>query len=219
MINLKDKLSHLKFRQACKLIGPQGEQLIRSGGKYDIDIYEQVVLQRDLFQLNLGAAEVSIRLDPAKDQRLNIQCSLCSNFCEHMGAALSLILEEKLSLGLSAPPPERVPIESLSEKELVERAIEERTERAQKEKIRLKSMHKDTLWTDYIITNYSSGKSYRVALRGWERGESFCSCPDYRKNTLGTCKHILYALDKVGKRFNKSVKMTPLLSHSCFNRL
>ncbi|PQP32703.1 hypothetical protein C6A36_03085, partial [Desulfobacteraceae bacterium SEEP-SAG10] len=60
-----------------------------------------------------------------------------------------------------------------------------------------------------IITNYSSGKSYRVALRGWERGESFCSCPDYRKNTLGTCKHILYALDKVGKRFNKSIKMTP----------
>ena len=209
MINLKDKLSHLKFRQACKLVGPQGEQLIRSGGKYDIDIYEQVVLQRDLFQLNLGAARVSIQLDPAKDQRLNIQCSLCSNFCEHMGAALSLILEEKLSLGLSAPPPERVPIESLSEKELVERAIEERTERAQKENMRLKSMDKDILWTDYIITNYSSGKSYRVALRGWERGESFCSCPDYRKNTLGTCKHILYALDKVGKRFNKSVKMTP----------
>ena len=209
MINLKDKLSHLKFRQACKLLGPKGEQLIRSGGKYDIDIYEQVVLQRDLFQLDLGEARVSIQLDSEKDQRLNIQCSLCSKFCKHMGAALSLILEEKLSLGLSAPPPERVPIESLSEKELVERAIEERTERAQKEKMRLKSMDKDALWTDYIITNHSSGKSYRVALRGWERGESFCSCPDYRKNTLGTCKHILYALEKVNKKFNKSVKMTP----------
>ena len=209
MINLKDKLSHLTFRQACKLLGPLGDQLIMSGGKYDIDIYEQVVLQRDLFQLNLGEARVSIRLDSAKDQRLNIKCSQCSNFCEHMGAAFSLILEEKLSLGLSAPPPERVPMESLSEKELVKWAIEERAERAQKERMRLKSMNKGALWTDYIITNYSSGKSYRVALRGWERGESFCSCPDYRKNTLGTCKHILYALDKVGKRFNKSIKMTP----------
>jgi len=209
MINLKDKLSHLTFRQACKLLGPQGDRLIRSGGKYDIDIYEQVVLQRDLFQLNLGEARVSIRLDSAKDQRFDIQCSQCSNFCEHMGAAFSLILEEKLSLGLSAPPPERVPMESLSEKELVQRAFEERAERAQKEKMRLKSMDKDVLWTDYIVTNNSSGKCYRVALRGWERGESFCSCPDYRKNTLGTCKHILYALDKVGKRFNKSVKKTP----------
>jgi len=34
MINLKDKLSHLNFRQACKLLGPKGERLIRSGGKY-----------------------------------------------------------------------------------------------------------------------------------------------------------------------------------------
>jgi ERCC4-related helicase len=209
MINLKDKLSHLTFRQACKLLGPNGGQLIRSGGKYDIDIYEQVVLKKDLFQLNLDEASVSIRLDSVKDQRFNIQCSQCSNFCEHMGAAFSLILEEKLSLGLSAPPPERVPIESLSEKELVKRAIEERAERARKEKMRLESMDKDTLWTDYIITNHASGKSYRVALRGWERGESFCSCPDYRKNTLGTCKHILYALDKVGKGFNTSVKKTP----------
>jgi hypothetical protein len=208
MITLKDKLSHLTYRQACKLLGPNGDQLIRSGGKYDIDIYEQVVLKKERFQLNLNGASVSIRLDPAKDQRFNIQCSQCSNFCEHMGAAFSLILEEKLSLGLSAPPPEKVPIESLGEKELVKRAIEERAERAQKEKMRLKSMDKDVLWTDYIITNNSSGKCYRVALRGWERGESFCSCPDYRKNTLGTCKHILYALDKVGKRFNKSVKKT-----------
>ena len=96
MITLKDKLSHLTYRQACKLLGPNGDQLIRSGGKYDIDIYEQVVLKKERFQLNLNGASVSIRLDPAKDQRFNIQCSQCSNFCEHMGAAFSLILEEKL---------------------------------------------------------------------------------------------------------------------------
>jgi hypothetical protein len=33
-----------------------------------------------------------------------------------------MILEEKLSLGLSAPPPERVPMESLSEEALVNQA-------------------------------------------------------------------------------------------------
>ena len=64
MINLKDKLSHLTYRQACKLLGPQGEKLIRQGGKYDIDLSEQVVLQRDLFQINLGKAVVTICLDP-----------------------------------------------------------------------------------------------------------------------------------------------------------
>ena len=211
MINLKDKLSHFTFQQACKLLGPQGDRLIREGGKYDIDIDEQVVLERDFFKLSLDGAVVSIHLDPARNQRLSVQCSLCSNSCEHIGAAFSLILEEKLSLGLSAPPPERTPIESLSDEELVSQAIEDRIERAQKEKMRIKSLNKEQLWTDYILTSHSSGKSYRVALRGWERGESYCSCPDYRKNTLGTCKHILHVLDKVKKRFNASAKKTPYL--------
>lgn len=126
-----------------------------------------------------------------------------------MGAAFLLILEEKLTLGLSAPPPEKVPIESLSDEELIKRAIEERAERARTEKMRLRAMNANEPWTDYVVTNNASGKSYRVALRGWERGESFCSCPDYRKNTLGTCKHILFALDRARKRFKRSVRVTP----------
>lgn len=59
------------------------------------------------------------------------------------------------------------------------------------------------------MTNSASGKTYRVALRGWERGESYCTCPDFRKNTLGTCKHILHVLDKVKTRFKKAVRETP----------
>ena len=55
MIHLKDKLSHLNFRQACKLLGPEGEKLIRTGGKYDIDLTEQVTVGRDLFSLDLGS--------------------------------------------------------------------------------------------------------------------------------------------------------------------
>ncbi len=209
MINLKDKLSHLTYRQACKLLGSQGEKLIRQGGQYDIDLSEQVVLQRDLFQLNLGEAVVSIRLNPAKHQKLNFQCSACTTACHHLGAAFSLILEEKLALGLAAPPPERVPIESLSDEELVKQAISERAERAKTQKMRLKSLNPNELWTDYTVTNNASGKTYRVALRGWERGESYCTCPDFRKNTLGTCKHILHVLDKVKSRFNKTVRETP----------
>ena len=38
-------------------------------------------------------------------------------------------------------------------------------------------------------------------------GESYCSCPDFRKNTLGTCKHILHALEKVRRRFPDSVRI------------
>jgi hypothetical protein len=41
-------------------------------------------------------------------------------------AALSLILEEKMFLGLSQPPPQRKPMESLSEEALVKQAVAER---------------------------------------------------------------------------------------------
>ena len=174
MINLKDMLSHLSFIEAGKLLGPQGQKHIISGGKWEIDLDEQVVLKRDLFHLDLGEAGVTIRLDPAKNHKIDIACSACPVYCDHQGAALSLILEEKLALGLAEPPKERVPIESLSDNELVAQAIEDRVERAKNEKMRLTSMNRDVLWTDYVLTNALSGKSYRIALRGWERGESFC---------------------------------------------
>jgi hypothetical protein len=208
-MNLKDILSHLSYRQASKLLGPAGEQLIRAGGKYEIDIGEQVVWGNDFFKLNLGEAAVTIALEPGKPRQLNFTCSACRAACEHTGAAFSLILEEKLALGLSAPPPERQPVESLSDDELVKQAIEERAERARTEKMQLRSMDKDTLWTDYTIASHSSGKSYRVALRGWNRGDSYCSCPDFRKNALGTCKHILYTIVEVKKRFPKKIRETP----------
>lgn len=208
-MNLKDKLSRLTYREACSLLGPEGEKLIRAGGKYDIEINEHVVLNDDLFRVNLEEAVVTMTLSPEKPKRLKFGCSICPGACEHVGAAFSLILEEKLSLGLSAPPPERLPVESLSDRDLIRQAIEERAERARAEKMQLKSMNKKELWTDYTVTNSASGKSYRLALRGWERGDSYCSCPDFRKNTLGTCKHILYAVEDVGKRFSQRERNTP----------
>src|SRR3990172_9018503 len=209
MITLKDRLSHLTYRETCKLLGPSGEQLIRLGGKYDIDIAEQVAWENDLFKVNLGDALVTLSLTSEMPKRLRFNCSECTAACEHLGAAFSLILEEKLALGLSAPRPERKPIESLSEKELLKQAIEERSERASAEKIQIQPVNRKELWTDYTVTNYASGKSYRVALRGWERGESYCSCPDFRRNTLGICKHILRVIDDVKNRFSKQVKATP----------
>ena len=105
MRTLKDRLSHLSFVQASKLLGPEGKALIMEGGKYDIDLYSQVTLAEDRFCLHLNQATVHISLDPAQPKRLHIHCDACETVCEHQGAALSLILEEKMALGLSAPPP------------------------------------------------------------------------------------------------------------------
>jgi len=159
--------------------------------------------------MDLDEAIVTIELDPMNEQKLHFSCSACSSICDHIGAAFSLILEEKLSLGLSAPPPELIPMENLSEEELTRLAFKDREEKAKKEKMSLASVNKAELWTDYTVTSYSSGKTYRVALRGWEPGESYCSCPDFKINTLGTCKHIMYALDSVKKQFPEQIREKP----------
>jgi len=105
MRTLRDKLSHLSFLQAAKLLGPQGRELIMEGGKFDIDLYEQVTLDEQHFRLDVDEAMVTIGLSDDKRQRFDLCCSACNRACLHQGAALSLVLEEKLALGLSAPPP------------------------------------------------------------------------------------------------------------------
>ncbi len=191
------------------MLGADGEALIRQGGKHDINIDEQVHLGNDLFRLSLPGGAVTITLMAEARQRLHWNCTQCNSACEHVGAGLSLILEEKMALGLAAPPPERVPVESLSEEELVRQAIEERAERARTERMTIRSANPKVLWTDYLVTNAASGKTYRVALRGWRPGESYCSCPDFRKNTLGVCKHILNVQRKVRTRFPGAVRNRP----------
>ena len=200
-LTLRDKLSRLNFTQACKLLGPEGAHLIRQGGKYEIDIAEQIYLRGDLYRVQFADATVTVTLMAASKDRLHWNCTSCNVACAHVGAAFSLVLEEKMALGLAVPPPERVPLESLSEAELVARAETERAERAKKERYRLQSQNAQTPWTDYTITSAASGKSYRLAIRSLERGESYCSCPDYRTNTLGTCKHLIYALARIKSKF------------------
>jgi ERCC4-related helicase len=209
-LSLKDRLSRLTFIEACKLLGPEGPKLIQRGAnQWDIKIEEHVSLGMDQFHLRLpiSAADghpvvVTIKLMDEAKKRLHWSCSHCFHACEHAGAAFSLILEDKLALGLAAPPKPRVPIESLNEEQLIAKALADRAERARIEKMAVRTADASRPWTDYTVTNRTSGKSYRVALRGLEPGVSYCSCPDFRTNTLGTCKHILHVLKKVRRRFS-----------------
>ncbi len=213
-LTLKDRLSRLKYEDACKLLGAKGEALIRIGGAYDIDISHQVSLDENAFRLRLESAEAAIQLHDGAKKRLQMECSSCLGSCEHLGAAFSLILEEKMALGLSTFRPETAPLGTMSDEEVEAQALHAREKRASEEKMVVQSSDPKTLWTDYIVTNSGSGRSYRVALRGWERGESYCSCPDFRKNTLGTCKHILRTCRVVKKRFPAAVQKKPYVRQS-----
>lgn len=206
-LTLHDRLSQLTILQAEKILGENGHRLIIDGGKIDFDPDEFVMLVDDMFSFKhpLDKAIVTLVADPKKRFGLSISCADCRNACIHQGAAFAFLLEEKMLLGLAAAPPDRVPVEGLGEETLLAQALSERQERAAGEKMRILSQDASTPWTDYVVTSANSGKSYRVALRGWEPGDSFCSCPDFRKNTLGTCKHILKVIARGQKKFSAKV--------------
>ncbi|MBC7966461.1 MAG: DEAD/DEAH box helicase, partial [Fuerstia sp.] len=208
-LTLTDRLSRLTFTQACDLLGGpvEGKKLLYAGGKIPVeDPVEQSTLMGDLFRLSLPTEDVivTITMRQDKENRLLLNCDSCDTPCKHLGAALSVILDSKTALGLARAPQERPAMEPLSEEDLIKRAFEEREQRAKEEKMSVESADKGgtSPWADYIVTSKLSGKSYRVALRGTEPGDSYCTCPDYRSNTLGTCKHILHTLQKIRRRFD-----------------
>jgi len=129
-LTLHDRLSRLNYLHASKLLGEEGGKLIQKGGALDIDIAEQVELTPDRFRLTLpgssdrgtGLSAAVVTIERAADARdyLRWECSACDRACEHVGAAFSLVLEDKMALGLAAPPVERIPLESLSDDKLIE---------------------------------------------------------------------------------------------------
>ena len=71
---------------------------------------------------------------------------------------------------------------------LFEQQISERRERAETAIARILARPDGQPFGDYQIRS-ATGKTYRVAMRGFGLFENFCSCPDFAVNTLGTCKH------------------------------
>jgi len=63
----------------------------------------------------------------------------------------------------------------------------------------LKNSGGHPIFSEFEVTKPESRNVYRVAIRGSEPGNNFCSCPDFATNTLGTCKHIEFALARLGR--------------------
>ena len=207
-IGLRDRLGRLTFRGAIKLLGDDGETKLRRGGTFEINL-DDVYIGGDTLRVNVLDSELPRQYAivtavemTSKLKGLQFNCDSCHDTCDHIAAVLSMLLEEKLSLGLSAPPDPNEPVEHLTQDELIRRAIADREGRAESESMKVRSLDTEKPWTDYLIASLESGKTYRVSLRGREPGESYCSCPDFRTNHLGTCKHIIHTIKKVEKRFS-----------------
>lgn len=64
----------------------------------------------------------------------------------------------------------------------------------------MKNLGDEPVFSEFEITNATSGGRYRVAIRGTTLGENFCSCPDFATNDLGTCKHVEFVLARLERK-------------------
>ncbi len=78
---------------------------------------------------------------------------------------------------------------------LHEEQIDIRRQRARAGKFRIENLGKNRVFSDYRVTNPDSGGQYTVTVRGFDVGDNTCTCPDFKSNTLGTCKHVEAVLD------------------------
>ena len=58
----------------------------------------------------------------------------------------------------------------------------------------------EPVFSEFRVINPASGGRYRVAIRGSQPGDNFCSCPDFSTNDLGTCKHVEFMLAKLQRK-------------------
>jgi SNF2-related domain/Helicase conserved C-terminal domain len=68
------------------------------------------------------------------------------------------------------------------------------------QKFKLENVGDHAIFSDFQVTNPQSKHTYRVVIRGSGLADNFCSCPDFATNTLGTCKHIEFALAKLRRQ-------------------
>src|SRR5216110_1406139 len=87
---------------------------------------------------------------------------------------------------------------------LIEQQIAERRDRAMAMQLRVLKRPAIGPYGDYTVKS-TSGRTYRVAVRGPGLFENYCSCPDFAVNTLGTCKHIEGMLVRLGKRYGRTL--------------
>lgn len=78
---------------------------------------------------------------------------------------------------------------------LREEQIDLRRQRARATRFTIENLGKNRVFSDYRVANPDTGGQYTVHIRGFDTGDNTCTCPDFKANTLGTCKHIEAVLD------------------------
>jgi superfamily II DNA or RNA helicase len=71
----------------------------------------------------------------------------------------------------------------------IQEQIERRRERARGEILKIANKGSHPVFSQFEVKSVS-GRAYRVEIRSLDELHNSCTCPDYKTNLIGTCKHI-----------------------------
>jgi superfamily II DNA or RNA helicase len=90
--------------------------------------------------------------------------------------------------------------------------IERRRERAREEILKIANKGSHPVFSLFEVKSVS-GRGYRVEIRSLDELQNTCTCPDYKTNLIGTCKHIEGVLislrDEYGEKIAELAKERP----------
>jgi superfamily II DNA or RNA helicase len=84
--------------------------------------------------------------------------------------------------------------------DLLQEQIERRRKRGMEDLARIVNRGRHPVYSNFEVTS-TSERAYTVQIRSLTERLNTCTCPDYRTNTIGTCKHIEGVLAHLGKEF------------------
>lgn len=83
--------------------------------------------------------------------------------------------------------------------------IERRRERARAEILKIANKGSHPIFSQFEVKSIS-GRAYRVEVRSLDEMQNSCSCPDYKSNLIGTCKHIEAVLIHLREEHGEALK-------------
>ena len=158
--------------------------MTRKGDEFTVLVEDRF----DDFEVNLNMENEPFLMD--------CNCSSGNECCTHKAAALLHVvdqLEEEAQEADDTPGCERY-----SREEMIQRVLKERKDRAEKEEYQVS--FGDNIFGFHEIRT-TMGKVYELTIRDFETSNGYCSCPDYKTNKLGTCKHLIF-LNNMVKLFS-----------------
>jgi len=134
--------------------------------------------------------DFDLRIDFVQEQiETGCSCKSSHSVCHH---ALAGLLE--LSDYLQRDEAPDIDAGKIYTREgMIKRVLEERREKAERAEYRIEFA--DNFHGEHELVN-ERGRRYKLTFRDLEKEQGYCSCPDYRTNKLGTCKHLLYAFSQ-----------------------